>query len=455
MIIKPRGLNRVQQEIEFDDGRKVLRCRGPHNPVWYYDQKEGLKPVNIATLDYAGKSKVGNMINRFANVRTVGIREDLTTEKFLGIRKDDDQDGNEQLEISLLSLKINGLEGSFTPSSMTVDQPYMQGFGGFKISSTRQGTRLYVPYQNNIDTFEMKLFIHATGLTPRQHDFVNEFWFENTKGELFARFRQPDIYNYAGEARIDKAPQRIIDHTLEPAPGGWIYTKYSTKPLGALGLPVGSLIDGDIYYSITADGRIWHHSANWNTARTAATGTGIDTAATFAEVSTAFSGDYRIFRAYLFSDTSGATNPGSALWYVYQSINASAMVFSVGKSTATAPIGTDDYGSRHTTEWSHTACPISTIGYVNGSVTPADINLSGTTAWSIIEYAHDYSDVAAGASITRQATTADYTGTTRDPYLDITESTGWSGGDVGGVGNASIGSVGGVDISDIGDVGGV
>jgi len=459
-VVRPIGFNRAQQRIIYDDGRRVRRCRGPHNPVYYFDRKEGMRPIDIKSLDHSAKSKTGDFTKRFANIRSVGIRNDLKTSKFLGIRKDDDQDGNEQLEISLLSLKINGLEGSFIPGSMNIKSANIQDFGGFQIGSTRQGTRFYVPYSNNIDSFELKLFIHATGLTPRRHDIVNEFWFENSKGELFARFRQPDIFDSTGEHTVwDGQPKRVIDHALEPAEGGWIYTKYSTMPLSGLGLPVGSLIDGDIYYSTAADGYVEYAPMNtaWSTARGASTGTYIygvgenDIPVSAYKLIVAENYFFYFKRCFFIVDTSGSNDPLSAVWSLKNYFTPNYYV-SVGKSTHSDVLVVQDFDTRHTVEWSHQIS--SNLVRFGGSVDVADINLAGNTKFSTIEYEKDYSNVEPTDTTQRtvRICASDYPGTVDDPYLDITEAAGWDGtfngvstpGSVNGISSENIGSVNGI-----------
>ena len=73
-----------------------------------------------------------------------------------------------------------------------------------------------------------------------------------------------------------------------------------------------------------------------------------------------------------------------------------------------------------------------------------------------MDYTNDYLNSALGTNVTLNygAYYTNYTGTSRDPYIEYTVSVGY-GNDVNGVAAASIGKVNGVETANISKVNGV
>lgn len=185
-------------------------------------------------------------------------------------------------------------------------------------------------------------------------------------------------------------------------------------------------------YSTTADGRVDTGAiASWASARAATTGTATsnDTNSQFAMRATQAGGNYLIGRSFFYFDTSSiSTGTVSAATFSLRGITAGNSAVSVQNGTQADTLASGDMDSfdgssyGNTTSWStsgYNDITLSATGYGN-------INKTGTTKYCAREYTYDYLNSTPTIIYNNGCYFADNTGTTNDPKLVVTYTTGAS-----------------------------
>lgn len=353
-----------------------------------------------------------------ANVVSVGRRQDAYPTKFLGLRPDVCQHlGTEQMEWTFLSAEFDGKAVDYDPRDIVVYQH-------------RQRCRHMVAPPGPCTSFRLQFRLDLTGL--KVVPMHGEYWLYSIEtGDFRFRIRQPSIIDPKTQQPPVAGPLEtpldgLVEHSLIFDGKSWLYTKSSTPGFARAVkdglLPNGFLIDADTYYSTTADGWIRSPSdADWSVVHSAGSGSSVDdndSSYAYAIRALLTGSDYYIFRAFFVADTSAASSPASATWSVYGRDNEDSNV-SYFLGTQHATLEADDFDAFSGAEYGHVAWDAS--GWNTQAITPGDVNTSGTTKLCLREYEHDVSNEAPDAIYTCGCRFADYTGTTSDPYLEITE----------------------------------
>ena len=237
-------------------------------------------------------------------------------------------------------------------------------------------------------------------------------------------------------------------------------------------------------YSNTGDGRIATAMApSWSGARDASSGTATtsSTSSAYFTEASRFGGrggnQYRIHRSFMYFDTSSITGTVTAATIKIRGVSANDGSVIAVKSTAfggdggTALAGGDfnaitGYSSGSSlagsvTNYSNamTSTSWSTTGYNSLTSTSdlrSDMQNNNVVIICFMDYTNDYLNSALGVNVTLNygAYYTNYSGTSRDPYIDYTVAVGY-GNDVNGVAALSIGKVNGVATADISKVNGV
>ena len=213
-------------------------------------------------------------------------------------------------------------------------------------------------------------------------------------------------------------------------------------------------------------------SSGWSAVRDAASGTAADnpTSGRYSlgvqaqHASGRGGGSYIVYRSFFYFDTSGITGTlSSATLKIYGYTYGTADVIAVksdafGGDGGTALAGADFNNFDTSTPYSSELATWSTSGYNDitlNATALADIKNNNAFILCLMEHDYDYSDSAPSSTTVRSGIYYDnYTGTSRDPYIDYTLSTGY-GHTVNGVAAASIGKVKGVATANISKVNGV
>lgn len=165
MIKTPKS--RTQEYITYSSGDKKIRCYGKHNPHYYMDSENNLNPIDI-TYVMSSSSNVGDILLRDKNVVSVGVRQDNSTEKYIGLRPDKNQStGDEQLEFSIIDIDFDG--NNITPIlnlNNKVNDNTLE-LGNIYVSSNRNSTTQMVKVDTAPSNFMVKYKLHLKGLNIR------------------------------------------------------------------------------------------------------------------------------------------------------------------------------------------------------------------------------------------------------------------------------------------------
>ena len=137
-------INRTTDKIS-DTEYRVFAKSNPH----YYKTDQGtFEEIDLTFND--ATSKIGDISLMRKNVFSVGIRKDKDPSKYIGIRPDNNQNGDQQIELSVENVKIDG-------SSIDLD---LDDFDAHILRG-----RLFHYYKSGIfKDIEIQYKIHLTGV---------------------------------------------------------------------------------------------------------------------------------------------------------------------------------------------------------------------------------------------------------------------------------------------------
>lgn len=435
-IIGIEALSRTQERVVYDDSREAIRCYSFQNPHYYQDEAGKLRPINLSQVDEVTVT-IGDSFIRRKNVASVGIRKDNNPYKYLGIRPDNTQAlGTEQLEYTIEQVEFDEKPQAVDLSQNKILSPTAIDLGGVVIRSTRQSTQQLFKANNKIKSFRIRLTLHLKGLTVEHKKDIDEFWFYGLDGGFRFRIRQPLLVDTVSRWPIEDNQGRYLQgqvkHSLtDNGDGTYTYTKESGSEFGATALPENYLIDSDTAYSSTADGYVTVTDADWDTARNAETGD--DRGYGDHNVGLAFCGslmgNYMIFRSFFYFDTSGITGTVTdVIANIYGSSTSGSPEVCLQEGTQSATLAHADYdafsGSYFGKLATWTTSGYNEITFDSAGKTYVENNLDGECKICGREYTHDYADSAPAGTNWRGCWFADEEGTTKDPYLEITVSSG-------------------------------
>ena len=255
---------RLISKTTIATGHRTLVCRGPHNPVGFWTPG-GLDWINLADEKIKRSTSLqADCKIKAKNVVSVGRRQDASPVKFLGLRPDTCQDGSEQLEWTFEAAEFDGRITPYDPRN-------------FHVWNHRQRCRhlLVPPY--GCKSFRIVYRLNLTGM--RIEERYGEFWmYSISTGEFRFRIRKPAICDPVTQQPVLDADGEQLDlvrHSLVRDGDSFLYVKTSSPDFTKAKLDKGWLLDGDIYYGSTADGRVQSVAGSWASARDAATGTGV------------------------------------------------------------------------------------------------------------------------------------------------------------------------------------
>jgi len=437
MLITP--VTRTIEKVESEAGTR-FRCFGPHN-AHYFLSNGIFRPINVLAIakDQVTTGKMTSDL-RNSHVVSVGINKAASLEKLVGMRKDDCQDGREQLEFTLQSATYNNVPVTLNADYREKFNPLVDVIGNLRVYSDRHRTRLALPATNSVGSFRIVFKIHTVGLTATKEG--NRFVFRNAKGEFRYALTEPKILKPDGNIYRFGDPEKgkywfdnTVAHHLEDLGNGeYLYIKESTDLFREM--PSAFLIDADTCYSDTNDAEIgWdgEKGDDWDDAHDAPTGTEISSGTTFQTKSSDVS-YFQIKRIFLTFDTSGLSGTVTACtMYLYcTTFKGYHTTTSVQKGTHADTPTTADYDSFSGSEYVHGINISSTPAWYElafNSTGCGDIDVDGDTKICGRNYSHDYLDDGPGGGFhTCSATfaTYDYTDTTYDPYLSVTTASAFT-----------------------------
>jgi len=428
-------VKKSQERVIYDDGTSVLRCYGPHNPHYYEDESHNLYPIEIDHLEEK-TTGIGQSYLRSKNIVSVGFRKDSNSKKYLGLRPDFNQkEGNEQLEFSIEKIEFDGKEIPIDLSKNKIINSIAVDLGNVMIISSRQFTRQAVKVNSNISDFKIVYRMYLKGLEVKYRKDLDEYWIYNFDGEFRFRIRRPYILSVENREPLNNCDPlenivyNYVRHSLtKQKDGTYLYIKEPTKEFLENPPTAPFLIDADTYYGDTDDGYSYYQNDSWATCRAAATGTAGDNCGTTFKAMASHSGStYTIQRLHVFFDTSGASDPASAtLWLYVSNDDWDHGTVMAMKSTSQMPTQFADYDSFTGDRYGY-----GTPGGENqwwgltlNSTGINDIDTGGTTKICVRNSWYDHLNHTPGDNTAYGYAfrSANYSGSTTDPQLVITET---------------------------------
>lgn len=469
-IIEKIPLSRSSERVKFDSGPDKYRCYSPSNPQYYKDKDGSLQAIDLNYREDTDLPTVGNSNISNKNIVSVGIRRDGNHNKFIGLRPDRNQHlGSEQLELSITSVEFDSVNIPIDLSKFKTIDNISTDLGSIIVRNNRHGSRQLFKAPNVQNDFKIIYKIDLTGLEIQNNttEYNDEIIRPTDSGldeiKVTGTFYEPDeqgnfnITDRSNNIKFVIREPKIIDndfeiistpdpisnipmqihgiHTLELTHGNTLeYTKYASS--SCVGNFVDcSYIDADIIYGETTDGVINSPGSTfvWNTERAAGTGSGVAAGQTTngAAVTSWNSGNFfGLARSFFMFDTSSVVGAISACsMNIYGATRDGAYNVtgdvSVQEGTQGTSLTNADYnqftGVYFSTiaagSWSASAYNTFTFNALGIS----KVDTAGITQICCRNYTRDYLNNAPALNFLYASgmTYANYTGTTRDPYLEI------------------------------------
>ncbi len=347
-----------------------------------------------------------------------------------GLRPDFDQaQGNEQFEITVTEIQLNGAAKPISLAQKTPLNPFATDYGDLIVQVTRHGVRPLVKV-SNITSFRIIYTLHLQGLTIEQKG--EEFWVFSTAKEKPFRLRigKPRLLNTDMEVLTDErplpTPLDFVNHNLiDNQDGSYTYVKESNAKFERSKLPREFLIDADIHYSSASDGYVWHKHSSFTEARNGG-GAGVNADATRYNQALGviyYGGEWYIIRSFFYFDTSGVNMAGKRATVNIGGYEYSSSHIIAQKGTQGDPAEAGDYDSF---EGAPEGKIIADFGgqWSVGALNTAVINhnsfiVNGITKILCREKDHDFDNEQPTAARTNGVYFAEAGGTVADPYIEI------------------------------------
>lgn len=254
---------------ENDDGSYTLECHC--KPIHYLVSGEW-QDIKTEIKLYSGQYL--NLQNKV----TVGLRNDLNTYKYMGMRYDKDT----QLEFSLESVKFDDVEVLQNKTFKEIQDPVFNG-GYYEIKEIGDITLIHNIGDNGVKTwfkindklgkFEILLKVHIKGFKVLNEKVDNEY-VPDKYGRFNFGFDDNALYwiNLPQGKDSNDNIIRNINHRLFEQNGELYYLK-ELESSDLLNMEYPIFIDASTYYSQTGDGRVVLGFSNWDEFWAASNGT--------------------------------------------------------------------------------------------------------------------------------------------------------------------------------------
>jgi hypothetical protein len=423
------GISYLTRNIA-DLGDRVLRCNTKQNPLAYFDGKD-FKAVDISSVSETFNNKSKKIYLRDKGIVSVGILKEDSAEKFIGFRPDENQEGSEQLEFSLKNIEINGKKKTIDLSKKSSVDANTFSLGDFFIQSTRQRSRLMYKVDKATDSFKIHLGLNLTGLEIKHGKDVDEYRIYGEKRKFRFKLDKPRLIGLDGHPLLfENSNPELVKHSLiDNGDGTFDYIKEPGADFGKVILPESYFIDASVCYSSVADGEVYQGGTDWSAARSAASGFDLDSSSVFrsaAMVAEKSGSNYIIHRSFFYFDTSaieGSISQVIEKLFRYGSITGNVIAILGMQSDPLIlddfdQFGSDIFGEQ---EWSG-GYDYKSINFDSEGIDA--IQKGGTTLICNKEYDHDFLDSPPGDGLSFGGGCyfSDYSGTTYDPYLQISLS---------------------------------
>ena len=432
IITKRRPASRSQEVVEYDNGRIARLCYAPHNPHYFKNRKGKLKKIELYPDNIRTKF---NMALWDKNVVSMGLKRTGDPSKYIGYRPDTMQEeGTEQLEFTLLSVKLDGENQEIELGEPSRIHTGIQSVGQqVYVTNTRQSSRQCWKVERPIKDFEIRYKLNVKGMIIKPHK--GEFWFYSIKtGEFRFRIKKPSIL----DDRFKTIQTEGMTHTLVKESGELIYKKKNLQPIDIK--KDIYYIDAETCYSSTEDGYIYCGGlASGNTWAEARDGTADNLESTSGGENFWVRGSYSlstgfywwwVYRAFLMFDTSSIytehISDASLFVETTSTSFSNPVVVSAQQGTQGGTLTTADFNAFSGNSFGTVNCQKESTWYeiVFNDDGKNAIEVDGITYICCREHTHDYVNSQPDDENVGFFYSTDATGVENDPYLSI--QMGWS-----------------------------
>tara|TARA_R100000664_G_C2753468_1_gene140884 strand:+ start:759 stop:2147 length:1389 start_codon:yes stop_codon:yes gene_type:complete len=432
-------INRWTELID-DTEYRIYNKSSPH---YYQDKTGNLHSIDMFHSQSKSNSNIGGFQLYEKNIHSVGIRSGSNnTTKYIGIRPDEtQQDGSQQMEWSIESIKING--NSITPNlSEYSTDGVVKNLGNIAVQSTRKFTRQMVHYTGSIDNFEIGYKLHLTNLHISNSKSGDLYQADNDSRFYILDENNDSKYIINLPSLLDSNFSRVSNETShslkDNGDGTYDYIKYSS---GSISSSVNYIDAETIYSTAASDGDIFViNQTTWNNAHDATLGSVDNSSDTANAVARGyeffFSDRFDIYRTFLYFDTSAVqskicTAGTINIWIDNDSYSGvqKSDDFYIMKGTQGSSMSTSDYQSfDRNTLYTAQVSTVTDDDYESNNLNSNGISdVTSADLKVCLQSQRDYTDFSPGAVPSEQRWygpgalyMSDYTGTSRDPYLSLT-----------------------------------
>ena len=430
IITKRRPASRSQEVVEYDNGRVARLCYAPHNPHYFRNSAGKYKKIELFPENVKSKMDISLWDK---NIVSMGLKRNGDGEKYIGYRPDSDQSGAEQLEFTLLSVKLDGEKQNIESGEPSRIDTGIQSLGRqIAVTNTRQGSKQCWRVERPIKDFEIRYRLNVKGMIIKPYQ--GEFWLHSIKtGEFRFRIKSPSIL----DVKFKNLNVGGLTHTLVKENNELIYKKKNLQPLDIK--EDIYYIDAETCYSSTEDGHIqsagyvqggdtWEEVRNGELSLT--TTANADVFYIGGSLHPFLSLTYWwIYRAFFMFDTSSvytSSVSGASLFVRTTSAEISSMTISAQQGTQGDTLTDADFdafsGDFFGTVNCQDANAWNEIVFNDAGINAIEVD--GITYICCREYAHDYVNSQPDDEYSGIFHATEATGVENDPYLSV--EMGWS-----------------------------
>lgn len=317
-IVARTPRRRSQEEVQFSDGSREIRCYSPANPHYYKDGDGAFHAIDVSVVSEKG-SGVGAAKLRSQNVVSAGVRADGNLFKAVGLRPDFSQaKGDHQLEFTLVSVSVDGVDqdiaGKVKAPELSAKSSIAWDMGRYQVITNRRFCRQAVLLDRPKESFRIEFLIHAKGfsVTPVDAKGRSCWHVRDNSGEVDWMISEPLILDE--NLDIIGSTDYCTHFMTDNSDGTFTYVKESVPGADFGKLPDQFWVDVSTAYSSTADGMVFCTGATWSSVHDATTGTNYESSAEASRFGVLYeSGLYGIYRVFLYFDLSGISGIASGV----------------------------------------------------------------------------------------------------------------------------------------------
>ena len=237
----------ITEYLTTDKRTKYYKCKTLQNPDYYYNGTlyQAVGPTYKVDTSTIG---AGSISLASKGIVSVGVKSADDAYKFIGLRPDEKQNGDEQMEICPELIEINGKSQTIDLSTRTAINSITTRYGtNLYTQAARQRLRVMMGADDLTESFKMSLRLYLTGLKVEYIAALDEYWIFNLEGKFRFRLGKPYLVDPATRNPLcdefGNPYQNAVKHSLtEVSKGEYLYVKEPDKGFSEIKLPKSFLL---------------------------------------------------------------------------------------------------------------------------------------------------------------------------------------------------------------------